>query len=67
MMCVNWGVGQSVSVQTYLYVGAGRNLFTEVFPEGPLESGSGPLGKQLTVLANGGMEFQKGKQSTGSR
>lgn len=32
-MCVYWGSDQSISVQTYLYVGAERDLFMEILPE----------------------------------
>lgn len=44
-MCVCWGLGQSISVQTYLYVGAERDVFTEIFPENQLESGIWPSRK----------------------
>lgn len=46
-MCVNWGLGQSISVKIHLYVGAGRNLFTEIIPEDQLESCVCHLGNQL--------------------
>lgn len=63
MMCVNWGLGQSISVQTYSYVGAGNDLFTEIFPEGQVENCIRLSRKPASgVPTYGGMELQKSKQ-----
>lgn len=68
MMCVYLGLGQSISVQAYLYAGAGRDLFRKCFQRANRAAVSGRLGNQLAeFFTYGGMELQEGKQSRGSQ
>lgn len=67
MMCVYLGLGQSISVQAYLYAGAERDLFTEMFPEGQRRGCIWPTRKPATrILYLWRMELQEGRQSVGS-
>lgn len=67
MMCVYLRLGQSISVQAYLYAGAGRDLFRKCFQRANRAAVSGQLGNQLAeFFTYGGMELQEGKQSMGS-